>query len=98
MAYKGDHKPLAEIARELNVEAVVEGSVLRSGERVRIIAQLIAVPADTHMRAQSYEGDFRDTLALQSSVARSIAEQIRGTLKPGTGGPRQVEDLEPRRL
>jgi TolB-like protein/DNA-binding winged helix-turn-helix (wHTH) protein/Tfp pilus assembly protein PilF len=82
MTYKGDHKPLAEIARELNVEAVVEGSVLRSGERVRIIAQLIQVPADTHIWAQSYEGDLRDTLALQSSVARSIAEQIRGTLKP----------------
>jgi TolB-like protein/DNA-binding winged helix-turn-helix (wHTH) protein/tetratricopeptide (TPR) repeat protein len=82
MTYKGDHKPLAEIARELNVDAVVEGSVLRSGERVRIIAQLIEVPADTHMWAQSYEGDLRDTLALQSSVARSIAGQIRGTLRP----------------
>jgi TolB-like protein/tetratricopeptide (TPR) repeat protein len=82
MAYKRVHKPLSEIARELNVEAVVEGSVLRSGERVRIIAQLIQVPADTHIWAQSYEGDIRDTLALQSSVARSIVEQIRGTLKP----------------
>jgi TolB-like protein/DNA-binding winged helix-turn-helix (wHTH) protein/tetratricopeptide (TPR) repeat protein len=82
MAHKGNPKPLAEIARELNVEAVVEGSVLRSGERVRIIAQLIQVPADTHIWAQSYEGDIRDTLALQSSVARSIAKQIRGTLKP----------------
>lgn len=82
MTYKGDHKPLAEIARELNVEAVVEGSVLRSGERVRIIAQLIQVPADTHIWAHSYEGDISDTLTLQSRVARSIAEQIRGTLKP----------------
>jgi TolB-like protein/DNA-binding winged helix-turn-helix (wHTH) protein/Flp pilus assembly protein TadD len=82
MTYGGVHKPLAEIARELNVEAVVEGSVLRSGERVRIIAQLIQVPADTHIWAQSYEGDIPDTLALQSRVARSIAEQIRGTLKP----------------
>jgi TolB-like protein len=82
MTYKGVRKPLAEIARELNVEAVVEGSVLRSGERVRVTAQLIEVPADRHMWAQSYEGDIRDTLALQSRVARSIAEQIRGTLKP----------------
>jgi TolB-like protein/DNA-binding winged helix-turn-helix (wHTH) protein/Tfp pilus assembly protein PilF len=82
MTYKGDRKPLAEIARELNVEAVVEGSVLRSGDRVRIIAQLIQVPADTHIWAETYEGDLRDTLALQSRVARSIAEQIRGTLKP----------------
>jgi len=82
MTYKGDRKPLAEIARELNVEAVVEGSVLRDGDRVRIIAQLIQVPADTHIWAQSYEGDLRDTLALQSNVARSIAEQIRVTLQP----------------
>jgi tetratricopeptide (TPR) repeat protein len=82
MTYKGVRKPLAEIARELNVEAVVEGSVLRSGERVRVTAQLIEVPADRHMWAQSYEGDIRDMLTLQSRVARSIAEQIRGTLKP----------------
>src|SRR5437588_3781660 len=80
MAYKSVRKPLAEIARELNVEAVVEGSVLRSGERVRITAQLIQVPADRHMWAQSYEGDLRDTLALQSRVARAIAEQIRTTV------------------
>jgi TolB-like protein/DNA-binding winged helix-turn-helix (wHTH) protein/Tfp pilus assembly protein PilF len=80
MTYKSARKPLAEIARELNVEAVVEGSVLRSRERVRITAQLIQVPADKHIWAQSYEGDFRDTLALQSRVARDIAEQIRATL------------------
>jgi TolB-like protein/DNA-binding winged helix-turn-helix (wHTH) protein/Flp pilus assembly protein TadD len=80
MTYKSVRKPLAEIARELNVDAVVEGSVLRSGERVRIAAQLIQVPADKHIWAESYEGDFRDTLALQSRVARSIAQQIRATL------------------
>jgi TolB-like protein/DNA-binding winged helix-turn-helix (wHTH) protein/Tfp pilus assembly protein PilF len=80
MSYKNAHKPLAEIARELNVDAVVEGSVLHSGERVRIAAQLIQVPADKQIWAESYEGDFRDTLALQSRVARSIAEQIRATL------------------
>jgi TolB-like protein/DNA-binding winged helix-turn-helix (wHTH) protein/Tfp pilus assembly protein PilF len=80
MSYKNAHKPLAEIARELNVDAVVEGSVLHSGERVRIVAQLIQVPADKQIWAESYEGDFRDTLALQSRVARSIAEQIRATL------------------
>jgi len=80
MTYKNVHKPLAEIARELNVDAVVEGSVLHSGERVRIVAQLIQVPADKQIWAESYEGDFRDTLALQSRVARSIAQQIRATL------------------
>jgi TolB-like protein/DNA-binding winged helix-turn-helix (wHTH) protein/Flp pilus assembly protein TadD len=80
MTYKNAHKPLAEIARELNVDAVVEGSVLHSGERVRIMAQLIQVPADRQIWAESYEGDFRDTLALQSRVARSIVHQIQATL------------------
>lgn len=80
MTYKNVRKPLAEIARELNVDAVVEGSVLRSGDRVRITAQLIEVPADRHMWAQSYEGDLGDMLTLQNTVARAIAEQIRVTL------------------
>jgi len=80
MTYKGIRKPLAQIAAELNIDAVVEGSVLRSGERVRITAQLIQVPADKHMWAQSYEGDIGDALALQSKVARTVAEQIRVTL------------------
>jgi TolB-like protein/DNA-binding winged helix-turn-helix (wHTH) protein len=82
MTYKSGRKPLAEIARELRVDAVVEGSVLRSGNQVRINAQLIAVPADRHMWAQSYAGDLRDTLALQSSVASAIAGQIRAALGP----------------
>ena len=80
MAYKRTRKPLAEIARELNVEAVVEGSVVRSGDYVRITAQLIEAPADRQLWAESFEGDLRDTLALQRSVARTIAGQIRGTL------------------
>jgi TolB-like protein/DNA-binding winged helix-turn-helix (wHTH) protein/Tfp pilus assembly protein PilF len=82
MAYKRVHRPLSEIARELNVEAVVEGTVLRSGERVRITAQLIQVPNEKHLWAQSYEGDLQDTLALQNSVARAIAKQIQVTLNP----------------
>jgi TolB-like protein/DNA-binding winged helix-turn-helix (wHTH) protein/Flp pilus assembly protein TadD len=80
MTYKSARKSLPEIARELKVDAVVEGSVSRSGERVRITAQLIQVPADTHMWAQSYDEDLQDTLALQSRVARDIAEQIQVTL------------------
>jgi TolB-like protein len=80
MLYKGADKPLAEIARELDVQAVVEGSVLRSGDRVRISTQLIRVPADEQMWYESYEGDLRDALALQSKVAQAIAEQIRATL------------------
>jgi TolB-like protein/DNA-binding winged helix-turn-helix (wHTH) protein/Flp pilus assembly protein TadD len=82
MAYKGVRKSLPEIARELNVDTVVEGTVLRSGKQVRITAQLIRAPADKHLWAQSYEGDVRDTLALQKTVARAIAEQIRIELTP----------------
>ena len=80
MTYKQSHKPLAEIARELNVQAIVEGSVLRSGDHVRITAQLIRLPADEHIWAHSYEGDFRDTLVLQNQVAQAIANQIRATV------------------
>ena len=82
MMYKGTRKPLAEIARALNVDAVVEGSVLRSGDQVRITAQLIQVPADKHLWADSYEGNVRDTLALQNQVARAIAEEIRIEVTP----------------
>jgi TolB-like protein/DNA-binding winged helix-turn-helix (wHTH) protein/Flp pilus assembly protein TadD len=80
MTYKRVRKLLPEIARELNVEAVVEGTVLRFGDRVRISAQLIRVPVERHIWAQSFEGDLRDTLVLQNSVARAIAEQIRATV------------------
>ena len=82
MPYKGVRKPLAQIARELNVDAVVEGTVLRSGNQVRITAQLIQAPADKHLWAHDYEGDLRDTLALQNQVARAIAENIRVNLNP----------------
>jgi TolB-like protein/DNA-binding winged helix-turn-helix (wHTH) protein/Flp pilus assembly protein TadD len=77
MAYKHAHKPLPQIARELDVDAVVEGTVLRSGDRVRITAQLIEASSDQHLWSQSYEGELRDTLALQNKVAKAIADQIR---------------------
>jgi TolB-like protein/DNA-binding winged helix-turn-helix (wHTH) protein len=82
MTYKGAHRSLPEIARDLRVEAVVEGSVLRSGDRVRITAQLIQAADDKHLWAQSYEGDLRDTLALQKQVAGAIAGEIRIELTP----------------
>ena len=82
MQYKGVRKPLPQIARELNVEAVVEGSVLRSGDRVRITAQLIHAATDQHLWAKSYERDLRDILALQSEVARAIAQEIQIKLTP----------------
>jgi TolB-like protein/Flp pilus assembly protein TadD len=82
MVYKGARKPLPKIARELNVDAVVEGTVLRSGGQVRITAQLIEASTDKHLWSQSYEGELRDTLALQNRVARAIADQIRVSLTP----------------
>jgi TolB-like protein/DNA-binding winged helix-turn-helix (wHTH) protein/Flp pilus assembly protein TadD len=82
MAYKHARKPLPQIARELNVDAVVEGTVLRSGDQVRITAQLIDASADKHIWSQSYEGELKDTLALQNRVARAIADQIRINLNP----------------
>ena len=76
MQYKGVHKPLPQIARELNVDAVVEGSVLRSGNRVRITAQLIHAANDQHLWADSYERDLSDVLKLQSEVAQAIAHEV----------------------
>jgi TolB-like protein/DNA-binding winged helix-turn-helix (wHTH) protein/Flp pilus assembly protein TadD len=82
MVYKGAHKSLPQIARELNVDAVVEGTVLRAGDQVRITAQLIDASTDKHIWSQSYEGELRDTLALQDRVARAVAEQIQINLTP----------------
>jgi len=82
MGYKGARKPLPQIARELNVDAVIEGSFMRSGGRVRITAQLIDAAVDKHLWAKSYDGDVRDTLALQSRVARAIADEIRVNVQP----------------
>jgi TolB-like protein/DNA-binding winged helix-turn-helix (wHTH) protein/Tfp pilus assembly protein PilF len=82
MVYKGAGKPLPQIARELSVDAVVEGTVLRSGDQVRITAQLIEASTDKHIWSQSYEGELRDTLALQNRVASAIADQIRINLTP----------------
>lgn len=82
MQYKGAKKPLPEIARELNVDAVVEGSVIRAGDRVRISAQLIEAAADRHLWAESYDRELRDILTLQTEVARAIARQIRIKLTP----------------
>lgn len=82
MTYKNTRKSLADVARELDVQAVVEGSVLRVGDRVRITAQLIRVPADEHLWAHSYEGSFTDTLVLQGAVSQAIARQILATVSP----------------
>jgi TolB-like protein/DNA-binding winged helix-turn-helix (wHTH) protein/tetratricopeptide (TPR) repeat protein len=82
MSYKGTHKSLGTIAGELNVDAVVEGTVLRSGNRVRVTAQLLGASPERHLWADSYQGDLTDVFSLQDRVARSIAREIRVTLTP----------------
>jgi TolB-like protein/DNA-binding winged helix-turn-helix (wHTH) protein/Tfp pilus assembly protein PilF len=82
MEYKHTHKPLSEIARDLNVDAIVEGTVLRSGNRVRITAELIQVSTDRHLWAETYESELGDILTLQSKVASAIVNEIRIKLTP----------------
>ncbi len=82
MRYKSTGKSLPEIAKELNVDAIVEGSVMRAGQRVRITAQLIHAGTDTHLWAGSYEGDLQDVLVLQSQVAKAIAREVRVAVRP----------------
>lgn len=82
MRYKGTRKGLPEIARELNVDAIVEGSVIRSGQRVRVTAQLVQAPTDQHLWAETYDRDLGDILKLQGEVAEAIAGQVRAHLTP----------------
>jgi len=82
MQYKQTKKNLPQIASELNVDAIVEGSVLRSGNRVRITAQLIQAKGDRHLWSESYERDLSDILSLQSEVARAITSEIKITVTP----------------
>jgi TolB-like protein/DNA-binding winged helix-turn-helix (wHTH) protein/Tfp pilus assembly protein PilF len=77
MAYKGTHKPLPQIASELNVDAVVEGTVMRVGNRVRITAELVQVSTDQHLWADTYESPIGDVLALQNRVSSAIVDEIR---------------------
>ena len=76
MHCKGSRKTLAEIARELNVDAVVEGTVMRFGDRVRINVQLIDARTDRHLWAKAYDRDLRDVLALQAELTNTIASQV----------------------
>jgi len=82
MRYKKTDKPLPEIAQELGVDGIVEGSVIRSGDRVRVTAQLIYAPRDSNLWAQTYDRDLSDVLTLQSSVASAIAEEIQAKMTP----------------
>ena len=82
MRFKGTRTPLSQIARELHVDAIIEGSFVRSGQHVRITAQLIDPSTDRHFWARSYERDIRDILTLQSEVAGAIADEVSGKLTP----------------
>jgi len=82
MQYKGVRKSLPEIARELNVDGIIEGTVQRAGERLRVSAQLLHASTDTHIWAESYDRDLRDVLALQSELAQAIAREIQIKLTP----------------
>jgi eukaryotic-like serine/threonine-protein kinase len=82
MSYKGVLRPVPEIGRELGVDAVVEGTVLRSGERVRLTAQLIDASLDMHLWAESYERDLRDVLSLQAELTQAVANEIQIQLTP----------------
>jgi len=94
MQYKGTKKSAQQIAQELNVEAIVEGSVLQVGDRVRTTAQLIAVRPERHLWANSYDRELRDVLALDNEMARAVAKEIKVTLTPADearlGGARTV--------
>jgi TolB-like protein/DNA-binding winged helix-turn-helix (wHTH) protein/Flp pilus assembly protein TadD len=82
MRYKGTKKLLPEIARDLAVDAIIEGTVLRSGGRVRVTAQLIDAATDLHLWSGSFERELSDVLSLQSGIARAIAAELRVTLSP----------------
>ena len=82
MQYKRTKKTVPEIARELRVDYIVEGTVTRVGDRARISAQLIAAPADRHVWAESYDRTGSDILTLQSELARTIAEQVHVHVTP----------------
>jgi TolB-like protein/tetratricopeptide (TPR) repeat protein len=82
MSYRNVQRPIPRIGEELQVDAIVEGSVLRAGDQVRITAQLIHAPSDRHLWAATYDGGLPDILALQSRVARAIAHEVNVSLSP----------------
>ena len=86
LRYRGTTKSLPEIARELNVKAVVEGTVLRSGEKIRITANLVQAAPERHLLAESFEFEHRDILAVQERVARDVASRVHARLTAADGG------------
>ncbi len=95
MRYKGSKQSLGKIARELGVEGIVEGSVLRSGDRVRVTVQLLDARTDTHLWAEAYERDLRDVFALQSDIAAAVSRQIATTLMPQAHASKERRPVPP---
>jgi TolB-like protein/Tfp pilus assembly protein PilF len=91
MTFKGQSRPLPEIADALGVDGVIEGSVRRAGERVRISIQLVHGPSDTHLWTEEFDGPIADILDLQMRVARDVASQIRVQVASAAGSPRPVD-------
>jgi adenylate cyclase len=99
LQYKGSHQSLPEIARELGVDALIEGSILRDGNRVRITTQLIDARNDEHLWAENFDRELRDVLDLQSEVARGVAREVEARLTPRetamlAGGGRVVPEAQ----
>ena len=96
MQYKGAQKPLRQIANEIGVDAIVEGSVQRSGQHVRVTAQLIDAATDQHLWARSYDRELGDVLLLQSDMASAIAQEIRAEINGNARPPlAQVSRVDP---
>ena len=96
MAYKSVNRPIAEIARELNVTHVIEGAVLRSGNRIRITAQLVDAANDRHLWAESYERDVVDVLVIQDEVVRQIVSSLKGQIVPAKNkSPKGTPAIDP---
>jgi TolB-like protein/Flp pilus assembly protein TadD len=96
MLYKKSRKSLTQIARELGVDAILEGTVARSGDKVRITAKLIHTLEDKHLWAGRYERDLRETLQLQAEIAQNIAIQIHKVVDPNRLFPQSARRVHPR--
>lgn len=90
MQYKGAHRPLRDIARELGVDGILEGSVERLGNRVHLNAQLIHAGTDTHLWAESYDRDLNDVASLQTDLARTIARQVGQSTSTAVDAPKRI--------
>jgi TolB-like protein/DNA-binding winged helix-turn-helix (wHTH) protein/Tfp pilus assembly protein PilF len=95
MRYKGTHKSLAEIGAELGVDVILEGTVMRSGGRVRITAQLVEARNDTHLWSAEYDREMKDVISVQQDVARDVAEQIRLNVLPQPWRPLAARVVDP---